>query len=459
VPQGGRTERVGEEFREILAEEIQRLKDPRIGFVTVTGVKVSRDLRRAWVFYTSYGDDKARSGTRAALASATAHLRTAVGRQVRLKFLPELEFEEDVTLERGRRIDELIAQLHADNPNDEDRNDGGHPGGSGPAIQDSLERAAQVLGGATDVAIACHVNPDADALGAMLGLATFLQARGVATTCSFPNEPLDPPRWASMLPGSDRLVQVRDFPNDPAVMVTCDCAAFDRLGALGNAATRAGELIWIDHHRSNDGLGTVPVIDPAASSTCELVFRLTETMGGGLSDGAAMCLYAGLVTDTGRFQYEATTPETLRVAATLREHDFDHSRLVQALYEDNRPAFLRLLGTALTRLVEVPEADLVWTYLTQADLAGAGVQASETDDLIDVIRTARGTDVAALVKQQQDGRFKVSVRSRGSHDLAAAAAAFGGGGHRLAAGYTSEHGAEETIERLVAVLRDESAGR
>src|SRR6266571_2736212 len=101
MPQGARTERVGEEFREILAEEIQRLKDPRVGFVTVTGVKVSRDLRHAWVFYTSYGDDKARSATRAALTSATAHLRAVVGRQVRLKFLPELAFEEDVTLERG----------------------------------------------------------------------------------------------------------------------------------------------------------------------------------------------------------------------------------------------------------------------------------------------------------------------------------------------------------------------
>ena len=112
MPQGGRTERVGEEFREILAEEIQRLKDPRIGFVTVTGVKVSRDLRRAWVFYTSYGDDKARSGTRAALASATAHLRNAVGRQVRLKFLPELEFEEDASIEQAERIDRVIEEIH-----------------------------------------------------------------------------------------------------------------------------------------------------------------------------------------------------------------------------------------------------------------------------------------------------------------------------------------------------------
>ncbi|MDH4111476.1 MAG: 30S ribosome-binding factor RbfA [Actinomycetota bacterium] len=111
MTQGGRTERVGEEFREILAEEIPRLKDPRVGFVTVVGVRVSPDLRHARVAYTSLGDDKARAATRAALRSARPHLRTLIGRQVRLKYLPEIEFEEDTTYEQGRRIDELIAGL------------------------------------------------------------------------------------------------------------------------------------------------------------------------------------------------------------------------------------------------------------------------------------------------------------------------------------------------------------
>src|SRR5580765_2485172 len=112
MPQGVRMERVGEEFREILAEAILKLKDPRVGFVTVTGVKVTPDLRRAWVFYTSFGDDKARAGTRAALRSARPHLRSTIGRQVRLKYLPDLEFEEDQSLENGQRIDELIRKLH-----------------------------------------------------------------------------------------------------------------------------------------------------------------------------------------------------------------------------------------------------------------------------------------------------------------------------------------------------------
>ena len=120
-----------------------------------------------------------------------------------------------------------------------------------------------------------------------------------------------------------------------------------------------------------------------------------------MPDETAICLYAGLVTDTGKFQYEATTPETLRMAATLREHDFDHARLVQALYEDNPTSYLRLVGVALGRLEHVAEADLVWTYLTQSDLQEAGVHPTETDDLIDVIRTARDVDVAAIVKQQR----------------------------------------------------------
>jgi len=112
MPQGARTDRVGEEFREILAEEIQKLKDPRVGFVTVTGVKVSPDLRVAWVYYSVLGDRKAKAGTRAALKSAVPHLRRALGRQIHLKITPELRFEEDQTILTGERIDRIVEGLH-----------------------------------------------------------------------------------------------------------------------------------------------------------------------------------------------------------------------------------------------------------------------------------------------------------------------------------------------------------
>ena len=112
MTEGGRPSRVAEEFREILAEEIPRLKDPRVGFVTVTGVSVSPDLRRARVFYTSLGDAPARRATAAALRSARGHLRRVLGRQVRMKFLPELEFEQDETNETADRIESVIRSIH-----------------------------------------------------------------------------------------------------------------------------------------------------------------------------------------------------------------------------------------------------------------------------------------------------------------------------------------------------------
>ncbi len=175
-------------------------------------------------------------------------------------------------------------------------------------------------------------------------------------------------------------------------------------------------------------------------------------MGGGFSADVAACLYGGLIADTGRFQYEAASPETLRVGARLRESPFDHARLAQALYEDNSLPYLRLLGATLARAVLDERAGLVWTYLTRADLEEAGVSIQETDDLIDVIRTAREADVTAVLKERREGGFKVSLRSRGGTDVAAVAARFGGGGHRLAAGYSSETGVEPTARALIEAL-------
>jgi phosphoesterase RecJ-like protein len=322
-----------------------------------------------------------------------------------------------------------------------------------PSVDEELSRAAQVLGDARRVALACHINPDADALGSMLGLAGYLSSRGTEVVCSWGNQPFQPPRWISVLDGAGFLVEPQEFPEAPELLVALDTAAPERLGMLAANAERASQVVVIDHHVTNPGFGSIVVLDPSASSTAELVFRLVERMGGGLPDPAAACLYAGLVTDTGRFQYEATTAETLRVAAVLRTHRFDHARMSQALFEDNSLPSLRVLGMALARVTHDVEGDLVWTYLTQSDLARASAAITETDDLIDVVRTAREADVAGVLKQQRDGRFKVSLRSRGKTDVGSAALAFGGGGHRLAAGYTSARGVEETVRALVETLK------
>jgi bifunctional oligoribonuclease and PAP phosphatase NrnA len=324
---------------------------------------------------------------------------------------------------------------------------------------EALDQAADVLRDAERAVLVCHVNPDADALGSMLGLGAFLAGRGTEVSATVPNGLMELPRWVDSLPGRDLLVAPGDLPKDPPVVVTLDAADLGRLDGLDYLIERAGTSVCIDHHRTNPGFATINLIDPDAAATAELVFRLLVRIGGELGEDVAACLYAGLVTDTGRFQFESATPEVLRIAAELRERRFDHSRLSQALYEDNSLAYLRLLGSILERATLVPEADLVWTWLTRKDLAGAKVAIQETDDVIDVLRTARESDIAAVVKEQRDGGFKVSMRSRGKTNVAAVAERFEGGGHRLAAGYTSKASLEETGKALVAALREARAAR
>jgi phosphoesterase RecJ-like protein len=323
---------------------------------------------------------------------------------------------------------------------------------SATVVDDALERASTVLSSATRVAIACHVNPDPDALGSSLGLATYLASRGVEVTCSWGNDPFEPPVWMAALDGAAFVVPPQDFPHSPEVMVAVDTASAERLGSLAAAADRATKVIVIDHHRTNPGFGTIVVLDPDASSSAELVYRLVERIGGDLPDRAAACLYAGIVTDTGRFQYQSTTPETLRVAAELRTHSFDHSKLARTLFEDAPLAYLRVAAVALNRIQLVPEANLVWTYLTQSDLGRAGATLGDTDDLIDLVRVAREADVACVIKQQADGSFKVSLRSKEATDVGAVAQRFGGGGHRLAAGYTAAEGVDQSVRQLIAAL-------
>ncbi len=313
-------------------------------------------------------------------------------------------------------------------------------------------RAAEALERARDVALVCHVNPDADAMGSMLGLAAYLHSRGKPVAAASPNRPDDLPRWIEALPGTEHLVAPGDLPKQPSVLVTLDAADVGRLDGLTHLLHRAGTVVCIDHHRTNEGFGTINLIDPDASATAEIVYHLVEHMGGPIGAEVAACLYAGLVTDTGRFQYGSTSPGVLRIAARLREEAFDHTHLAQALYADGSVPYLKLLGRVLDRVQLVAEANLVWTYMRRSDLDDVGVPIQETDDLIDIVRTAREADVAAVLKEQFAGGFKVSLRSRGDTDVAAISEAFGGGGHQLAAGYTSKATLEHTVESLIDAL-------
>jgi phosphoesterase RecJ-like protein len=313
----------------------------------------------------------------------------------------------------------------------------------------ALGEAARAIGGAEVVALACHVSPDGDALGSMLGLFHVLRAAGRDVVASFPHPFVVAPHYRD-LPGLDLLTKPEDFPAQPDVMVTFDCGSLGRLGDLQAPAERARELVVLDHHVSNTRYGSINVIDPDAAASGVLVRRLVDALGLGLDDAAAVSLYAALVCDTGRFQYDTTTPDVFDLARELVEFDVPVSRLSRQLFEEHRFAYLQLLAEALAGARLDIERRFVWTAVTQEMLERHGVTLEEVEGLIDILRRTTEAEVTCVLKQEPNGKFRVSLRSLGDVDVRAIAGTHGGGGHRFAAGFESTL----EVEPLVASIRD-----
>ncbi len=262
------------------------------------------------------------------------------------------------------------------------------------------------------------------------------------------------PSQYDFLPGADLLTPAKQFrPAD--IGLALDCASADRMGLLRERIEKAGAVINIDHHVSNSGFGALKIIDTTAASTAELVLQLLVRMGADITPDIATCLYVGLVTDTGRFAYESVTPRQHATAAFLIQRGVDVADVSQKLYESYQYPYLKVLGRALDHAQLLRDPDMVVSHLTQDDMSEFGVSWDDTDDVIDTIRAIRDCDVAVLLKQREDGRWKGSLRSKGATDVGAVAGKLGGGGHRLAAGFDSELGLEETI---AAVRRELQSG-
>jgi phosphoesterase RecJ-like protein len=314
-----------------------------------------------------------------------------------------------------------------------------------------IEKAAAVLAGAEKVALACHVGPDGDALGSMMGLALAARDAGKEVVTSF-GSPFIVPDNLAFLP-TVGLVPPDEFPESPPVMVVLDAGAADRLAELGHHAGNAGTLIVLDHHVTNDGFGDITVVDGAVAATGEIVAELLDVLRWPITAEIATCLHTAIVTDTGRFQYAATKPSTFKLAAGLVAAGADTDYIGQQVYDQAPFGYLRAAGAALSRAILDEEAGVVSTIITHKDLEEAGIDWGDIDGLIDTIRLAVEADVAALAKVHDDGRVKLSLRSRGGTDVGAIAAALGGGGHRLASGVTIEDTAENAISQVVEMVK------
>jgi len=311
-----------------------------------------------------------------------------------------------------------------------------------------LARAAALIDEASSLALACHQAPDGDALGSMLAMHHLCLARGKPSVASWP-EPFSVAPPYRFLPGLDLATPPGDYPPRPDVMVTFDCASMGRLGELGQAARAAGQLVVVDHHASNDGYGSVNVVQPDAAATAVLVRRLAAQLDWELDADVALCLYTGLVTDTGRFQYSNTTPEVFALAAELAAFDLPIADVSRHLFEEHRMVCLQLVGACLARAQLDTDLGFVASWVTAEDLERHGVDLNETEGLVDLVRRAQEADVSCVLKETPEG-IRVSLRSISETDVAAVAARFGGGGHRLAAGFT----VPGTVPEVLAAVKE-----
>lgn len=302
-------------------------------------------------------------------------------------------------------------------------------------------------------ALVGHSIPDGDCIGAITAMALALQKMGKEVTAFVEDGVPDMYRF---LNGSDVIRAGGSGTEEFDSVIYLDCAGPERAGdRIKDLFSEAKIVLNIDHHISNTGFGTVDLVDSRASSTCEIVYHLMKTMGIEVDQVIGTPLYCGMVMDTGSFQYTATKPETLRIAAELLECGVDLDEVRSRLYESKSRLEIAVLEKALSSLTFSRDGRISWMILSYADMAKIGAVGQHFEGTINIARSVAGVEVAVLFREIEPGSIKIGLRSRGTVDVNRVAGTWGGGGHRLAAGALLMGSMESVTERVVTRIMEE----
>ena len=309
------------------------------------------------------------------------------------------------------------------------------------------------LSGAQRVLLVGHVNPDADALGSALATGMALRSLGRDVQVTFPDEPFEVPAGLRFLPGQD-IVVAPDSVVAADVVISMDASSGDRIGRLLPIGEAAQTFIAVDHHASFIPFAGINVVDAAVPATGMLALELIDELGAELTADIAVCLYAAISSDTGSFRYAATTPDTLRVAARLMETGIDFAGIARTMFDTKSIGFLALQAEAINslELMQVGGRRVAVARIGIAERERHGVAFTAVESLIDVVRTVDEADIAVVLKQDDNGVWRVSTRSKGAVDVGSVCTSLGGGGHRMAAGFTGSHDADATLASLLVAL-------
>ncbi len=325
-------------------------------------------------------------------------------------------------------------------------------------MTDSITEFRAALDRVEQIIVTTHVNPDGDAVGSVLGMRSILEQLGRQAEVVL-NDPI-PPKYRFLIdrpvrlvgdPGLDELLK-----DNSSLMIVClDVSERERIGSVldwyENGAGTDPVIVNIDHHISNDGFGDIVIIDSERSSAAELVLEIADSLGVELTSQAADQLYAGVLTDTGCFQYSNTNVASLRAAGDLVEAGAVPSRVADRIYHRRSLYFYRLLGFLL-RSMELHLEDRVCVMSLPAENAQALWPGGEMDTEGIVDYTIQMADVAVgiFIREADAGTCRASLRSRGGVNVQEVTEPLGGGGHASAAGCTLEGTLEETRARLLA---------
>ena len=299
----------------------------------------------------------------------------------------------------------------------------------------------------SSVLISAHINPDGDALGSQLGLGLAL--RKMHKTVTMHN--LDPvPEIYRFLPHAEDIKTGKPVTGRYDAHIVLDCDP-PRTGLFDDSYP-ANILINIDHHVTNQLLWQHTWLDPKASATGEMTYNLIQRLGVPLDKEIALCLYTSIFTDTGSFRYTNTTPESMRISATLLEAGADPWLVTENVYESFAYRRLKLLGIVLGAMDRSSDGRIAWVVVNDELYRQTGTTAEDTDNFVNFVRSIKGVEVAVLFRQTGPAQYKVSLRSKGRVDLSVLAQSFGGGGHKNAAGSTMSGTIEEVKGRVIKDL-------
>ncbi|HEY3332288.1 MAG TPA: bifunctional oligoribonuclease/PAP phosphatase NrnA [Capsulimonadaceae bacterium] len=312
--------------------------------------------------------------------------------------------------------------------------------------------AAGAIRDAKSIAIACHVNPDGDALGSLLGL-------GLAIEAGFPDKSVTyfaqdgVPFIYRFLPSSDRI-QTTAPSIDVDLFIVVDSGDLSRVGKdILPLVSGAPRVLDIDHHVSDGAFGDVQLLDNRAAATAEIIYDLLLELDLTVTQDIATCLFTGVITDTGSFRFMNVTPRTLRVAAALIEAGASPALIAEQVF-DNRPfEATKLLGLSLATIDRACDGKIAWATVSQDAFTAANATDEDTEGFINPIRAVRGTEVAILFREVEPGRVRISLRSSDKVDVAKLAGQFGGGGHRMASGCTFLGTLPDAVEALVSAAK------